>query len=194
MKLTIIGASGHGKVVAEIARLNGYDDIVFLDDNPSIRSCGSYPVIDSTDRFIDGDCFVAIGNGKIRERLSQNRKLISLIHPNAVVAKDVIIGLGTVIMPGVVINPGTIIGKGCIINTSSSVDHDCVIGDYVHIAVGAHLCGTVSIGDQTWVGAGATVINNICVCDECMIGAGSVVIRTIDRKGTYFGVPAKEKI
>lgn len=29
-KLTIIGASGHGKVVADIAKLNGYDEIVFF--------------------------------------------------------------------------------------------------------------------------------------------------------------------
>ena len=97
------------------------------------------------------------------------------------------------IMAGAVINPGTKIGKGCIINTCASVDHDCDIGDYVHVAVGSHVCGTVSVGNQTWIGAGATVINNIYICPECMIGAGAVVIKNIIQNGTYIGIPAKEK-
>ena len=192
MRITIIGASGHGKVVAEIAKLNGYDDIVFLDDNPSLISCGGYPVIGSSSREPEGDTIVAIGNGRIRESLSEKHKLVSLIHPNAVIAEDVLIGCGTVVMPGAVINPGTTIGKGCIINTSSSVDHDCKIGDFVHIAVGAHLCGTVSVDKQTWIGAGAIINNNLRICSNCMIGAGAVVIKNIDEPGTYIGIPAKK--
>ena len=94
-------------------------------------------------------------------------------------------------MAGAVINPGVRIGKGCIINTCSSMDHDCVVGDYVHIAVGSHLCGTVSVGDGTWIGAGATVSNNVSICSDCMIGAGAVVIKDIKESGTYVGVPAK---
>ena len=94
-------------------------------------------------------------------------------------------------MAGAVINPGVGIGKGCIINTCSSVDHDCDVGDYVHIAVGSHLCGTVSVGDGTWIGAGATVINNVFICSDCMIGAGAVVVNDIQESGTYVGVPAR---
>ena len=94
-------------------------------------------------------------------------------------------------MAGAVINPGTRLGKGCIINTCSSVDHDCVVSDYAHIAVGAHLCGTVAIGEGTWIGAGATVVNNVSICSDCMIGAGTVVIKNIEISGTYIGVPAK---
>lgn len=194
MKLTIIGASGHGKVVAEIARLNGYEDIVFLDDNSSMRFCGNYPVIGPTSQAVDGACIVAIGNGTIRERLSQGRKLATLIHPNAVIAEGVTIGEGTVVMPGVIINPGATIGKGCILNTASSVDHDCIVEDYVHIAVGAHLCGTVVVGKQTWIGAGATVSNNLTICSDCMIGAGAVVVRNLDQPGIYVGVPAKKRM
>lgn len=191
MKLTIIGASGHGKVVADIARLNGYDAIEFLDDDPSISTCGEYPVVGRTDKAIDGDVFVAIGNAVIREKLFQERKLVTLIHPNAVIADGVEIGKGTVVMAGAVINPGAKIGNGCILNTSCSIDHDCIIGDYVHISVGSHLCGTVKVGEKTWIGAGATISNNINVCGGCMIGAGAVVIKNIEIKGTYVGVPAK---
>ena len=97
-------------------------------------------------------------------------------------------------MAGTVINPGARIGKGCIINTCSCVDHDCEVGDYVHIAVGSHLCGTVSVGNGTWIGAGATVSNNVSICSNCMIGAGSIVVKNIDLAGTYFGVPARSII
>ena len=191
MKLTIIGASGHGKVVADIARLNGYDAIEFLDDDEKLTTCGEYPVVGRTDRSVDNDVFVAIGNADIRERLSRGRNLVTLIHPKAVIANGVEIGEGTVVMAGVVINSGAKIGRGCIINTSSSVDHDCVVGDYCHVAVGAHLCGTVNVGETTWIGTGAIVSNNINICDGCMIGAGAVVIKDIKKQGTYVGVPAK---
>lgn len=198
-KLTIIGASGHGKVVADIARLNGYDGISFLDDNIDVKKCGKYDVIGTTELIeqIDGDFIVGIGNASVRkdmmERLCEsNKKIVSLIHPNSVIAEDVVIGNGTVVMAGAVINPGTKIGDGAIINTCSSVDHDCVIGDYVHIAVGAHVCGTVSVGDFTWIGAGATIINNLIICNECMIGAGAVVIDDLKEKGTYIGVPVRK--
>lgn len=193
MKLTIIGASGHGKVVADIARLNGYDIIEFLDDDPNKMTCGQYPIVGKTDKHLEGDCFIAIGDGMIRKRLSKERKLISLIHPDAVISTDVTIGTGTVIMPGVVVNSGATIGNGCIINTSSSVDHDCVLGDYVHVAVGAHLCGTVKVGDHTWIGAGATICNNVNIPNDCMIGAGAVVIKSLLATGTYIGAPAKLK-
>lgn len=193
MKLTIIGASGHGRVVADIARLSGYDAIEFLDDDPSLSTCGSYPVVGKTDEAADGDFFVAVGNSAIRERLSKNRNLITLIHPSAVVAEGVEIGEGTVVMAGAVINSGATIGRGVIVNTSSSIDHDCVVDDYCHVAVGAHLCGTVKVGKNTWIGAGATVINNVNICGGCTIGAGAVVINNIEKPGTYIGIPAKLK-
>lgn len=195
-KLAIIGASGHGKVVADIARKNGYKEIVFLDDDESIHECGGYPVIGKSSEAgtIDADIIVGIGNAGIRKRIQESvpeEKLVTLIHPDAVIAEDVAIGVGTVVIAGAVINSGASIGKGCIINTCSSVDHDCVVGDYVHIAVGSHLCGAVSVGSGTWIGAGATVSNNISVCPDCMIGAGAVVVNDIQECGTYVGVPAR---
>ncbi len=190
-KITIIGASGHGKVAADIAKLNGYDHIDFLDDNPLCKECGGYPVIGATNMRVDGDVFVAIGSADIRRNFSNNRKVVSLIHPSAVVAEGVEIGEGTVVMAGVVINPGARIGKGCIVNTSSSIDHDCVVGDFSHISVGAHLSGTVVVGDSVWIGAGATVSNNVNICSNIVIGAGAVVIHDIEEEGTYIGVPAK---
>ncbi len=191
-RLIIIGASGHGKVVADIAERNGYTNIVFLDDG-DIKKCAGYPVIGTTEDALtlDGDKIVAIGNSLARRRIQSQFNTLSLIHPNAVIGNHVQIGNGTVIMAGAVVNPYSVVGEGCIINTASSVDHDCIIGDYSHIAVGAHICGSVHIGNNTWVGAGATVSNNIGVCNDCIIGAGAVVVEDLQKPGTYVGVPAK---
>lgn len=198
-RLIIIGASGHGKVVSDIARLNGYKNIVFLDNNSALRECAGYPVLgpDTMTRELEGDIFIAVGNNEIRKKLMERdigRRFPVLIHPKAVVAEDVVIGDGTVVMAGSIINPGVRIQKGCIINTSSSVDHDCVIENYCHISVGAHLSGTVTVGEQTWIGAGVVVSNNITICNNCIIGAGAVVVNSIEKTGTYIGVPAKEKV
>ena len=196
MKLIIIGASGHGRVVADIAKKCGYDDIVFLDGNNGISTCAGYPVVgtDALVSRIEGDLFIAVGNGQVRKKLMEKeseRRFPVLIHPSAVVADDVKIGCGSVVMAGAVINPGAKIGQGVIVNTCASVDHDCNIGDYVHVSVGAHLCGTVTVGHETWIGAGATVINNVNISGESMIGAGAVVIGDICEPGTYVGVPAR---
>lgn len=196
MKLTIIGASGHGKVVADIAKLNGYDEIEFLDDDRNLRECGGYPVVGDSGMAmdIDNDVFVAIGNASIRRRITEElsgKTIPILVHPSAIVAKSAKLGTGTVVMAGAVVNPDATIGRGCIINTCASVDHDCVVGDYVHVAVGAHLCGTVTVEDETWVGAGATMSNNIHIGSHVTVGAGAVVVSDIETPGTYVGCPAK---
>ena len=197
-KLAIIGASGHGKVIADIAVKNGYKEIVFLDDNPNVQECAGFRVVgtsEDVDKYSDYDVIVAIGNTSIRKKIHKQvgeYRLATLIHPQAVISRRVTIGKGTVVMAGVVINSDTKIGEGCIINTGASVDHDCNIGNFVHVSVGAHVAGTVIIGDGTWIGAGATVSNNIVICSECMIGGGAVVVSNIKEKGTYIGVPVKK--
>lgn len=197
-QLVIIGASGHGKVVADCAVKNGYENIIFLDDNETVTHCGKYKVFGSSKETdsLSGDIIVAIGNSSYRRKIQTSideGRLITLIHPEAVVGDDVEIGIGSIVMAGVVINPGSRIGKGVIVNTSSSIDHDCVIGDFVHIAVGAHLAGNVRIGDDSWIGAGAIVNNNLHICSDCMIGAGAVVVKDIEKIGTYVGIPARQK-
>ena len=199
-KLLIIGAGGHGRVVADIASRTGqYESIAFLDDEvPNTPLL--YPYLGDCTKadhlFSDYELFVAIGNGNVRRRMLEHysalgANIATLIAPDAVIAADVKVDEGTVIMPGAIINTGTSIGKGVIVNTASSIDHDCLVEEYCHVAVGAHLCGTVHIEPWTWIGAGATVINNIRICQGCIIGAGAVVIKNIESIGTYVGIPAK---
>ncbi len=199
-RIVIIGANGHGKVIADIAKKNGYTNIIFLDDNTSVAKCNGYSVngtIKDVNDYCDRDFIVAIGNSQIRQKI-QNQlvemgmNLATLVHPHAVIGENATLGEGTVVMAGAIVNPCAKIGKGSIINTCASIDHDCLVGDFTHISVGAHIAGTVTIGDRTWIGAGATVINNIVITNDCMIGAGAVVINNINECGTYIGVPAKK--
>lgn len=198
-KLVIIGASGHGKVIADIARKSGYTDILFLDDNEAVKQCGGYKVAGTSkdaETYADYEFVVAIGNAQIRQNIQEiliqkGLQLATLVHPNAVIAERVTISEGTVVMAGAVINPDTVIGRGCIINTCASVDHDCILADFVHVSVGVHVAGTVTIGERTWIGAGATVSNNIAITHDCMIGAGAVVVKQIGQSGTYVGVPVR---
>ena len=199
--LIIIGAGGHGRVIADIAqKLGVYETISFLDDGEAKENMG-LPITGKTsevEKYIaSADIFVAIGNGKIRgdfiERLlAMGASIPVLIHPSSIIGACVEVGLGTAIMAGAVINPCTSIGKGVIVNTCSSVDHDCKIGDCAHISVGAHVAGSVTVGKYSWIGAGGIVKNNLSICESCMIGAGAVVVKSITEAGTYIGVPAKK--
>lgn len=206
--LLIAGASGHGKVIADIAtKSKQYETILFLDDDKNIHEVMSFPVIGTIipdmELFVQWfghsniEIIIAIGNSQIRMKKQQmfekiGMRIATLIHPSAVIGQNVVIGAGTTVMANTVINSGTKIGKGCIINTMSSVDHDNLIEDYVHISVGSHLAGTVSVGSHTWIGIGAIVSNNIKICEHCMIGAGAVVVKNILQKGVYIGIPARQ--
>lgn len=198
-RLLIIGAGGHGRVVADIAeQTTAYHEIAYLDDDESVKGVLGYKVLGKTDELSkwinDYDIFVAIGNknvreAKIKELEFMGASLPTIVHPSAVIGKDVQIGKGTVVMPSVTINCGSVIGEGCIINTSATIDHDCVIKDYVHISPGVHLAGTVTVGKGAWLGIGTSVSNNINIVNECKIGAGAVVVKDITETGTYVGVP-----
>ncbi len=200
-KLIIIGASGHGKVVADIAiKMNKWQDIAFLDDDVSFKTSMGLEVIGKTvdaSKYKDeADFFVAIGNNATRENIQEKLiedgySIVSLIHPTAIIGMDVEIGIGTAVMAGVVINSSSKIGKGCIINTSSSLDHDNVIEDYVHISPGVRTAGTVVIGKGTWLGIGSIISNNVNICCGCKLGAGAVVIKDITESGTYVGIPVR---
>ena len=196
----IIGAGGHAKVIADIIYKSGDNLIGFLDDNLANKGKEIYlgkKVIGTTkdiEIYNKNYFIIGIGNNSIRKKINNenNLKLYTAIHPSAIIAEDVKIGTGSVIMAGVVINPGTVIGKNCIINTCSSLDHDNLLEDYVHISPGAHLAGTVTIKEGTWICTGAIVKNNITIGKNNIIGAGGVVIKDIiEENGTYIGVPAR---
>lgn len=201
-QLAILGASGHGKVVADIAESCGWERIVFFDDAwPSVSSNGVWPVIGDTGTLIsqltefDG-VFIAIGNNKTRaaktlELLNQSAPLITLIHPSAVISHYARVSAGTVVMPNVSVNAFAEIGKGVILNTGCSIDHDCRIGEFAHISPGAHLAGGVTVGTESWLGIGCSVIQQVAIGCFVIVGAGTVVNRKLPDNAKAVGVPAQ---
>ena len=203
-RLAIIGASGHGKVVAELAELLGWTEIVFFDDAfPQVNQVEVWTVRGKTEdlweQITDFDgCIVAIGNNLIRRRKTQDilinqGNLVSLIHPSSSVSKYTVIEAGSVVMAGAIINPFSKIGSACIVNTLASIDHDCVLADGVHISPGVNLAGAVKIGQQSWIGIGASVKQSISIGDDVIVGAGAVVVSDVAKGLVVVGIPAKVK-
>lgn len=207
-KIVIWGASGHAMVVANIINLMGeYEIFGFIDDqNPERRDTNflGYKILggaEQLDRLMEKDIKKLIfGFGDNSARLSlaglvksMGFQLISAIHPKSIIAKDVHIAAGTVVAAGAVINSGSQIGENVIINTSSSVDHECIIEDGVHISPGAHLGGQVIVGRGSWIGIGACVIDHVLIGSNSLIGAGSVVVENIPDNVVAYGNPAKVK-
>ena len=199
-QVIVIGAGGHGKVVADIVRACGDSLLGFLDDgrNAGETLCG-IPVLGKIADYVNhpqAQFVIAIGGAAARRSIAQKLEGVrwyTAIHPSAVISEmDTQIGEGTVVMAGAVINPCATVGRHCIVNTCASIDHDNRIGDFSHVSAGARLAGTVTLGENVWVGIGATVSNNLNLCDNCMIGAGAVVVRSITEEGTYVGVPARK--
>jgi sugar O-acyltransferase (sialic acid O-acetyltransferase NeuD family) len=202
-RLIIIGAGGHGKVVADCAEATEYfSEIVFLDGlYPEVTKVEHWPVIgkgDDLSLLADANSvfFVAIGNNQTRAKLmtainNVAGEITTLIHPSAVISPYVTIGAGTLVCANVVINIASNIGQGCIINTSTSVDHDCEIDDFVHLAPGTKLAGTIHIGEYSFVGIGGVIIPSLAIGKHCILGAGSTLLEDLPDYSLAVGSPAK---
>ncbi len=205
-RLFIIGAGGHGKVIADAAMCQGnWDEIFFIDDRyPSLSSVMGIEVVAQTNnikQFCDenSEVIVAIGDNQIRQRLQENAlsqgfSVASVIHPRAVIAQSAKIEAGSVVFAGAIINSEATVGKGVIINTGAIIEHDCVVGDWTHICPKVGCAGGVQVGAHVWIGIGANVIQNVKIGDYAKIGAGSVVLKTVDSHQQVVGVPAKERV
>ena len=202
--LALLGASGHGKVVADIAEQLGYQTIHFYDDaHPSITKLEVWDVVGTTKDLLENSheydgCCITIGANRIREQKYQQLKQANmvfptLIHPSAVVSRHATVHEGSVVMANAVINIAAKVGVGCIVNTGATIDHDCKIDNFVHISPSAALAGNVSIGDYSWVGIGAAVKQGVTIASNVMVGAGASVITNINTNETVVGVPAKTK-
>lgn len=191
-KVYLYGASGHAKVVRDIAKQVGVTVQCLIDDNPAITSLEGIPVVHSAEGL--SPIIVTIGDCQIRRKIVEklgDREYTTVVHPRAIVADSVKFGCGTVAMAGAILNPYVSVGNHCIINTGASIDHDCKIHDFVHIAPHCTLCGEVEVGEGTWVGAGTTIIQGIHIGKDCYIGAGAVVVKDVPDGSMCYGNPAR---
>lgn len=190
----LYGASGHAKVIIDILHSTGVKVDGLFDDNPNLRELSGIEVLGKyTNNHSNQPLIISIGDNRIRSKIGEllDCKFGKAIASSAVISSNSFVDIGSVIMQGVVIQASVNIGKHVIVNTSASIDHDCIIQDYVHISPKACLCGNVQVGKGTHIGAGATIIPNIRIGEWCKIGAGAVVIKDIPDFATAVGNPAR---
>jgi len=200
--ILIIGAGGHGKVVADILLRQSAPVLGFLDDDPTTWGTSrlGLPVLGAVDTFSDYSpegLVMGIGSNVLRQEIVRRLGSVaqelwrSAIHPEAILASTAKIGRGTVIAAGAVVNPDTFVGEHVIINTGATVDHDCQIGDFAHIAPGVHLAGGVCVGEGSLLGIGSSVIPCCSIGQWTTIGAGAVVVDDIPSHTVAVGIPAR---
>ncbi len=191
----LIGASGHAKVVIDCLLDAGVTIQGLFDQNPAVKSLKGYAVKgDYAASNKEEPLVISIGANSVRKKIAESLKgrvFGKAIHPSALISSDVTLGDGTVVFHAAVIQSSSKIGKHVIVNTAASIDHDCVIEDFVHVAPHVTLCGNVTVGEGTLMGAGSVVIPGIKIGKWCVIGAGSVVFRDVPDYGLVVGNPAR---
>lgn len=200
--MAILGAGGHGKVVADCAEAAGWPEIVFFDDRvPAGASVARWRIVGTGAELLEraptfGGVLVAIGDNRTRlrwqERLEQaGAAMASVVHPHAAVSKGASVGQGSLVAAGAVVNIDASIGAASIVNTGATVDHDCVLEDGVHISPGAHLGGQVVIRRAAWIGTGASLRDQVRIGANAIVGAGAVVVADIPEGAVVVGNPAR---
>lgn len=193
--MNIYGASGHGKVIIDIANSQNIKINYILDDNPEVRILSGYEVThEITEDVLKGNSILAVGENRIRKNLAEKFKGCfsdALCHSSSIVSSSAKLGKGTVVMANASINGDAVMGEHCIINTGAVVEHDCHLGDFVHVSPNAALAGDVSVGEGSQIGIGAVVIPGIRIGKWVTVGAGTVVIENIPDNAVVVGNPGK---
>ena len=195
MKYYIYGAGGHGKVVLDALKKSGMACEGFIDDNKFLSTSNFSVFSESQIKNQEiKKIHLAIGSCSDRERISMNwdsNSFFSVYHPDASIALDVKIGIGTFIAANSVVSPDTQIGMHCIINHHVTLDHDSILGNFSHLAPHSVISGGVNIGQGVLIGSGAIVLPGISISDYAVIGAGAVVTKNVGKNVKVAGNPAR---
>jgi sugar O-acyltransferase (sialic acid O-acetyltransferase NeuD family) len=197
--LVVIGAGGHGKVVADALMAAGERVAGFIDDaKPAGTNVLGLPVLGGTDWLHEHRPRVALGIGNNQARATAAEAcdragcaLVTVVHPRAVVAPSAVVEAGTVVMALAVVNADARIGRGVILNTSCIVEHDCVVGDFAHVSPGSAMGGGCRVGALAQLGIGATMRPYTAIGERSLVGAGAVVVAEIPADTVVKGVPAR---
>jgi sugar O-acyltransferase (sialic acid O-acetyltransferase NeuD family) len=203
-RIFVYGASGHGKVVADILISGGEREFAgFVDDRQQQGSTVmGFPIVGSGEwlhrEASNSRVAIALGTGESRFRRSLAAlcshwgiEILTLIHPAATVSRSARLGPGSVVMAGAIINPEANVGAGVIVNTGAIVEHDVEIGDYAHVAPNAAMGGASRLGDSSHLGLGAVVLQRVSIGSHTIVGAGAVVVRNLPDHVVAIGIPAR---
>lgn len=205
MGLLIVGAGGHGAVVADAARESGWEVVGFADGNEALRGArrvGAEIVAIGDEEGVrlclggGHHVVVAIGAPEVRGRIARRYvdagvPLATVVHPTAWISCHSRVGPGSVVFAGAVVQARAQLGANCIVNTRASVDHDAVLEDLVHLSPGVSLGGTVRVGRATHLGVGVSVRNDVTIGPGAVVGVGAAVVADLPGEAVYVGVPAR---
>jgi sugar O-acyltransferase (sialic acid O-acetyltransferase NeuD family) len=205
--VVIIGSGGHAKVLIDSLKLQGVIILGFTDfhskcNNDVILEIAYIGEDQKIHEFDPKQIHLVNGLGSIGDNsnrrhiyqqfLERGYTFANVVHPASIISSNVVVEQGCQIMAGAIVQPGCRIGQNSIVNTKVSIDHDCYIGDHVHLAPGVTLSGGITVGDNVHVGTGAVIIQGIKIGNNAVIGAGAVVLRDVREGATVFGVPARD--
>lgn len=204
-KLVIIGGGGHAKVLINSIKKAQFFDIVGYVDNQNFGDILGAKYL-GDDNWLENNAksikYAALGIGQVNitemrfeivNRIKEKGyKFPNIISPDAIINEEVIIGEGVQVFDGVVINSSTVIDSFSIINTNATIEHDCKVGKFCHIATGAVLSGGVEIEDFTMIGSNAVIVQYKKITSNTLIGSGGVVISDILEPGVYVGNPVRK--
>ena len=203
--ILIYGASGHAKMIVDIIQKNNnYTIKGFIDSFKSINEVvyghtiiGNLKLLPELIKELNIDgIIIALGENSTRKKIyhkikniASHLEFVSIIHPSAIIAAEVEIGEGTVIMANVVINASAKVGRFCILNTASTLGHDSMMSDFSSLASGVTVAGNVTIGVCSAICLNATIIQSLTIGDNTVIGASSLVLKSVGSNKTAFGSP-----
>ena len=199
--LHIIGGGGHFVAISSLIKDRDWESFFVYDDELTESPISGWKFNGATNNLrlyhkVGDKVFIAVGSNRIRKKLDSSLNDLKpeygiLRSINSWQCQSASIGCGTVCMPFSIVNSHSVVGSHVIINNAATVDHECRLGDYVHLSPGVNLGGRVTVGDLTWIGIGASVINDVTIGRNVTIGAGAVVINDIPDNAVAVGVPAR---
>jgi sugar O-acyltransferase (sialic acid O-acetyltransferase NeuD family) len=195
----VIGAGGHARVVIAAMQSAGYVIDGVLDDDEAthgsvVEGVPVIGVLTLLERYKDVCAVIAIGSNSTRRSIAARFPAVQwmvVVHSSAWIAPSVSLGAGTVVSAGAVVQPGAIVGRHCIVNTMTSVDHDCSLEDFVHLAPGVRLAGNVRVDEGALLGVAAHAIPGVRIGAWSVVGAGSTVVADLPADCVSFGNPAR---
>jgi sugar O-acyltransferase (sialic acid O-acetyltransferase NeuD family) len=106
----------------------------------------------------------------------------TLVHPRAHVARDAVIGEGSIVAPMAVVNARATVGAGCWLNVFCSVGHDTRVGDYSVLSPYAALNGGAVLGEQCFLGTRATVFPRVELGARCTVDSHSCAKKDVPER------------